>query len=238
MRFLVIKHVVAEGLGMFEKFCYNADIAVDYVELEKGDRFPDLEDYAALWVMGGPMNVKDESDYPWLAEEKALIRKAVQELNLPFMGVCLGAQLLADTLGGEVGAMPVPEVGLLPVHLTEVGQHNPLTTGLSETFKVLQWHGQEVKRLPLGAKLLASSVHCPVQAYAIGSRAFGLQFHSEVTSITVEDWIKIPVYRTDLERTLGSDGCNKLNETVTVQLPKMNREAKIIFDNFLKIVRE
>jgi GMP synthase-like glutamine amidotransferase len=113
MKFLVIKHVVVEGLGVFEQFCHDAGIAVDTVELEKGDSFPQLDGYAALWVMGGPMNVNDEEEFPWLVEEKALIHKAVQTLHLPYMGVCLGAQLLADALGGETKPMLTPEVGLL-----------------------------------------------------------------------------------------------------------------------------
>lgn len=237
MKFLVIKHVVVEGLGVFEQFCHNAGIAVDTVELEKGDSFPDLDGYAALWVMGGPMNVGDEAKFPWLIDEKVLIRKAVQDLQLPYMGVCLGAQLLADALGGEVKPMSVPEVGLLPVALTGAGLNHPLTGGLPETFKVLQWHGQEVKHLPLGATLLASSAHCQVQAYAVGDRAFGLQFHSEATSATVEDWVQIPVYRADLELMLGSTGCNDLKRAVDEQLPIMNHEPKAMFDNFIKIVQ-
>jgi GMP synthase-like glutamine amidotransferase len=237
MKFLVIKHVVVEGLGVFERFCHDAGIAIDTVELEKGDSFPSLEGYAALWVMGGPMNVGDEAAFPWLVEEKALIREAVQELHLPYMGICLGAQLLADALGGEVKSMPMPEVGLLPVSLTEAGLNHPLTAGLPQTLKVLQWHSQAVKQLPMGATLLAASAHCQVQAYAVGNCAFGLQFHSEATNVTVEDWVQIPAYRADLEATLGSTGSEDLRRAVSQQLPVMNREAKVVFDNFLQIVK-
>ncbi|HIK18021.1 MAG TPA: type 1 glutamine amidotransferase [Leptolyngbyaceae cyanobacterium M33_DOE_097] len=237
MKFLVIKHVVAEGLGIFEQFCYEAGISVDVVELEKGDLFPALEKYSALWVMGGPMNVGDTKEYPWLVEEKALIWYAVTELQLPYMGVCLGAQLLADALGGEVGFMPAPEVGLLPINLTDAGYQHPLLQGLPQTYKVLQWHGQEITRLPLGATVLATSPQCQVQAFAVGDRTFGLQFHSEVTEVTVEDWVQIPTYRADLEATLGTTGCEDLKQAVAAQLPTMNQEAKIVFDNFLKIVQ-
>jgi GMP synthase-like glutamine amidotransferase len=236
MKFLVIKHVVVEGLGVFEQFCHDAGIEIDTVELEKGDIFPNLEGYTALWVMGGPMNVGDEVEFPWLVEEKAFIRKAVRELNLPYMGVCLGAQLLADALGGEVKPMSAPEVGLLTVTITPDGLDLPLTAGLPETLNVLQWHGQEVKRLPEGATLIASSAHCQVQAFAVGYCAFGLQFHSEVTDVTVEDWVQIPAYRADLEITLGSTGSDDLKQAVSQHLAVMNREAKIVFDNFLKIV--
>ncbi|MBD3886183.1 type 1 glutamine amidotransferase [Phormidium tenue FACHB-886] len=237
MNFLVIKHVIAEGLGIFEQFCYEAGIIVDVVELEKGDEFPNLEGYSALWVMGGPMNAGDVDDYPWLVEEKMLIRHAVEDLNLPYMGICLGAQLLADTFDGEVGFMPAPEVGLLPIDLTEAGRSHPLMSRLPQTFKVLQWHGQEVTYLPAGATVLASSPQCRIQAFAIGDRTFGLQFHSEVTEVTVEDWVQIPVYRADLEAALGATGCDDLKQAVTAQLPIMNREAKMMFDNFLKIVQ-
>ncbi len=237
MKFLVIKHVVVEGLGIFEQFCHDANIAIDMVELEKGDVFPNLDGYTALWGMGGPMNVGDEAEFPWLVEEKALIRKAVQDIQLPYMGICLGAQLLADALEGKVQPMPIPEVGLLPITLTTPGSHHPLMAGLPETVKVLQWHGQEVKQLPPQAMLLASSEHCQVQAYAVGEYAFGLQFHSEVTDVTVEDWVQISAYSADLELTLGSTGCEALKQAVSQQLLPMNHDAKIIFDNFLEIVK-
>lgn len=238
MKFLVIKHLFVEGLGIFEQFCHNAGITIDTVELEKGDSFPNLHGYSALWVMGGSMNVGDEQEFPWLVQEKALIQQAVKELNLPYMGLCLGAQLLADALGGEIAPMAAPEVGLLDVNLTKEGATHPLMTRLPTTLKVLQWHGQEVKRLPSKATLLASSSHCQVQAYVVGTCAFGLQFHSEVTKSTVEDWVQIPAYRADLELTLGATGCHDLKQAVNERLAIMNREAKIIFENFLQIVKK
>jgi GMP synthase-like glutamine amidotransferase len=123
------------------------------------------------------------------------------------------------------------------VTMTPAGLIHPLMTGLPETLKVLQWHGQEVKRLPLGATLLTSSNHCQVQAYVFGDYAFGLQFHSEATDVTVEEWVQIPAYRADLEVTLGSNGTEDLKQSVDKQLAVMNREAKIVFDNFLQIVK-
>jgi GMP synthase-like glutamine amidotransferase len=120
--------------------------------------------------------------------------------------------------------------------MTSNGLDHPLMAGLPATLNVLQWHGQEVKQLPIGATLLASSSLCQVQAYAVGNCAFGLQFYSEVTDTTVKDWVKISAYRADLEVTLGSTGADDLKQAVNQHLAVMNREAKIVFNNFLKIL--
>ena len=101
----------------------------------------------------------------------------------------------------------------------------------------IQWHEQEVKQLPSAATLLASSEHCRVQAFAVGEYAFGLQFHSEVTDVTVEDWGQIPAYYADLARMLGFTGSDMLKLAVSQQLPIMNHDAKTVFDNFLRIVK-
>ena len=173
--------------AFLKQFCHEEAIAIETVELEKGDAFPTLDGVDALWVMGGPMNVSEEHAFPWLIDEKALIRQAVGERQLPYMGICLGAQLLANALGGTVAPMVMPEVGVLPITLTPAGKIHPITAGLPETRQVLQWHGQAVQQLPANATLLASSVLCPIQAYAVSDRAFGLQFHTEVTAATVTD---------------------------------------------------
>jgi len=238
MKFLVIKHVLVEGLGAFARWCERAGIAVDLVELERGETLPDPQNYQAVWVMGGPMNVADEADYPWLRTEKAWIRRVVQDVQIPYMGVCLGAQLLADALGGEVGAMSAPEVGLGQVYLTKPAVEHPLMRGLPERFLALHWHGQEVKTLPAQGLLLASSDDCRVQAYAVGAYAFGIQFHSEVEAQTVWDWSPLPAYRSALEQVLGATGCEPLAEAVTAKLPVMTPIAEQLFANFCAIVRQ
>jgi hypothetical protein len=109
--------------------------------------------------------------------------------------------------------------------------------GLPAMLNVLQWHSQEVTQLPAGSTLLASSAHCQVQAYAVGDCAFGLQFHSEATDLTVENWVQIPAYRADLEVALGATGADDLKQAVSPYLAAMNGNAKIVFDNFLKIMK-
>jgi len=238
MKFLVIKHVLVEGLGAFAPWCERAGIAVDFVELERGETLPNTLNYQAIWVMGGPMNVADEAEYPWLRTEKQWIRQVVQDLQIPYMGVCLGAQLLADACGGQVGAMSAPEVGLGSVYLTKSAAEHPLLRGLPERFLALHWHGQEVKTLPAQGLLLASSDHCRVQAYAVGAYAFGIQFHSEVEAQTVTDWSQLPEYQLALDQALGETGCETLAEAVAAALPVMTPIAEQLFDNFCAIVQQ
>ncbi len=230
MRLLVIKHTPTEGAGIFAKFCQDQGIDLDVIELQAGDQFPPLGDYAGLLVMGGVMNVGDEAEYPWLREEKRYIRTAVNELHKPYLGVCLGAQLLADALGGEVGAMPQREIGVYAITLNAAGLNSMPTKGMPREFKTLQWHGQEVRRLPENATLLASSPLCQVQAFSVNDHAFGIQFHQEVDQATIDQW------RDDLVEAVGSAECDRIYQELAQELPHINQTAKVLFDNFLQVV--
>jgi GMP synthase-like glutamine amidotransferase len=230
MRFLVIKHATTEGAGIFAKFCQDQGIALDVISLQAGDRFPPAADYAGLLVMGGAMNVGDEAEYPWLIEEKKYIRSAVNELRKPYLGVCLGAQLLGDALGGEVGAMPQREIGIYAVALNQMGLNALPTKGMPSQFKTLQWHGQEVRRLPENATLLASSPLCNVQAFSVNNHAFGIQFHHEIDQETIDQW------RDDLAETVGTAECDRIYQELVQELPTINQTAKVLFNNFLQVV--
>ena len=235
MKFLVIKHTVSEGFGIYEQFCLDAGFQVDYVEMEKGDRFPNPQDYDGLWVMGGPMNVEDVDYCPWIPDELAFIRTAVKDVGLPYLGTCLGAQMLAAATGGRVGRMELPEIGLFPVVLNEQGRSHPLLNGLPAQPQVFQWHGQAVQEIPPGATLLASSPGCTVQAYSVGDRAFGLQFHSEVTPAVMDRWVSKPSYCAELENAIGESGRIEFHQAVHQAATEMQRDARQIFENFVAI---
>jgi GMP synthase-like glutamine amidotransferase len=206
------------------------------VELDAGDAIPDLDDFDLLVVMGGPMDVWQENIHPWLAPEQASIRHWVRDLRRPLLGICLGHQLLAASLGGKVGLMTRSEIGLGDVQLTDAGRQDPLFAGFSSRTQTFQWHGAEVSKLPEGAEILAANSTCPVQAFRWGRHAYGLQYHVEITASTVGEWSAIPEYRAGLVRTLGADGASQLDKAVTRELPRLQASARRLNDNVVKIV--
>ena len=238
MRILVLQHIDAEHPGILREFMAEDGVRWDAVELDEGDPIPPLDGYDAMVVMGGPMDVWEEDVHPWLVPEKAVIAEAVREREMPFLGVCLGHQLLADALGGEVGAMASPEVGILDVELTEDGRRDPVIGSVPATFKALQWHGAEVTRLPAGAVALARSPVCPVQAFRVGDSAFGIQYHVELTSTTVHEWGVIPEYAASLEQTLGAGGLERMQQGASAHMDEFNENARRLYDAFAAVVRE
>jgi GMP synthase-like glutamine amidotransferase len=233
MRILVFQHIACEHPGIFRDFLAADGIAYDAVELDAGEKIPSLDRYDALWVMGGPMDVWEEDRHPWLIAEKAAIREAIVERNLPYFGLCLGHQLLAAALGGEVGKMKMPEVGILDIELTEAGRADPLMAGLPPRQQALQWHGAEVTKLPAGAVVLASSPLCHAQALRVGERAYGLQYHVELTDRTVPEWGEVPAYAQSLDATLGKGALPRLEKQAAALMPQFNATARCLYDNFM-----
>ena len=192
LRLLVFQHIECEHPGILRSFLRQDGIEWDAVELDAGEPIPELENYDALWVMGGPMDVWDVEEHPWLVAEKAAIRRWVNELKKPYLGLCLGHQLLADALGGTCGPQRPPEIGILDISLTRDGQQDPLFEGLPVQQKCLQWHSVAVAQTPENTTVLASSDICCVQALRVGDNAWSMQYHVEVEEDTVDNWGAIP----------------------------------------------
>ena len=234
MKILVLQHAACEHPGEFRRFLAEDGHEWVPVELDAGETPPTLDGFDALWVMGGPMDVWEEEAHPWLAGEKALIREAVEERGMPFLGLCLGHQLLACALGGECGKSEVPEIGVLPVQQTEMGAESIFLDNLPEVFHSLQWHSAEVIRLPEGATVLATSPDCAVQAMSWGPRALSMQFHLEVEADTVENWVAIEAYREALEAAFGPGGVDRLAADCAARLADFNTIAERVYMNWLQ----
>jgi GMP synthase (glutamine-hydrolysing) len=232
MRVLVLQHIACEPPGVFEEVLRERGHELVRVELDEGEPLP-AGTWDAIVAMGGPMSVNDEDDCPWLAGEKAAIAGHVRA-GRPFWGSCLGAQLLAAALGARVYAGPAPEVGVLAVELTGEGRTDPVTGSLPPSIATLQWHGDTFD-LPDGAVLLASSPAYAHQAYRVGTVAYAVQFHVEVTEAMGEEWATVPAYAEYADRVLGPGGSDRLLVEFRAGSPSMQEHARTMFERWCEL---
>ena len=234
-RILVFKHMASQNPGVFRDFANDHDIEFCEIDLHAGDQIPDISQFDGLWSMGGSMNVWEE-EYPWLAEEKQAIHHAVSELAMPFFGICLGHQLLAEAMGGRVGRANNYEVGLFDVCPTLEGQDHPLLHGLAAPETWVNVHMAEVKEIPKGAIILAESDRCKVHMMQIGKSAFSCQFHPEVCHTTFNGWMGIPGVPQLIDNLLGTDGAKAFKSSIASHLPSHNAAARRLLANWCRLV--
>ncbi len=234
-RVLVFQHVSYCPLETFGACLAGDGIDPVIVELDKGQAIPDLDPFDVLIVLGGPMDVWETESHPWLIPEKDAVRHWVATLDRPMLGICLGHQLLADALGGEVSRSQTPEAGVSDILLSETGRKHPLMQGFGQSKQAINFHGCEVTRLPAGGVNLASTVDCVNGAFSAGSAAFGIQYHAEATDTLVNEWFEHEAARALAEQLHGPDGVTHVRQRVVGAMPDLKRNAERLYRNFMRI---
>ena len=210
------------------------------IELDEGEKIPDeLNQFDAMLCMGGPMDTWMEKDYPWLIEEKNKIKEFVVDLKKPYLGFCLGCQLLGEVVGGKVSKSKNPEIGMLNIEFSKNKNNDLLFTNFPEKITSLQWHSYEVQELENNKDitLLASSPETKYQIFKYKNHAYGIQFHIEVRKTTVGEWGCVPEYKTALEKQLGEGALEKFDKDSQKHMSSMNNYSQILYENFKKLIK-
>ncbi len=239
MNILVLQHIAIEDPGYIKDLMLADGFQLTQIELDEGERIPeDLSGYDAMLCMGGPMDTWMEDEYPWLIEEKRRIREWVVVMGKPFLGFCLGCQLLGEVLGGEVVQSDPPEIGVLDIKMTPQTADDALFSDYPQTIKAVQWHSYEVRGLESNpdVTVLGSSDTTRFQIFKYRQHAYAVQFHVEVRSDTVMEWGCVPEYKSALESSLGADALATFDQTARDNMAEMNRLAALLYENFKKLL--
>ena len=239
MKIIVLQHIKIEDPGYIKDLMLNDNVDLTTIELDEGEKIPqDLSNYDAMFCMGGPMDTWMEKDYPWLIDEKKRIKEFVVDLKKPYLGFCLGCQLLGEVIGGKVVRSNQPEIGMLDVKFSENKNNDSLFFEFPEKITSLQWHSYEVQELENNkdVTLIASSPETKFQIFKYKNHAYGIQFHIEIKHTTVGDWGCVPEYKSALENQLGPGALEKFDQQAEANMPSLNKYSQILYNNFKKLV--
>ena len=236
---LVLQHIPIETPGYLLDLMKIDKFNITTIELDQGEKIPDnLSSYDAMFCMGGPMDTWMEETYPWLIDEKNKIKEYVINLKKPYLGFCLGCQLLGEVLGGQVVKSNPPEIGILDINMTKNKNSDLLFSEYPKKIKALQWHSYEVIELEKNndVKILASSPTTKYQIFKYMDHAYGIQFHIEIKEDTVSQWSCVPEYEKALEDSLGKGALKIFDQNAKINMKSMNTSAEILYKNFKKII--
>ena len=235
MEAIVLQHIKIEDPGYIKDLMLADKWKLTTIELDEGDKIPkNLNQFDAMFCMGGPMDTWMEEEYPWLIEEKKKIKEFVINLNKPFLGFCLGCQLLGEIVGGKVIKSQPSEIGMLDINFSDNKEEDIIFSSFPNKIKALQWHSYEVIGLENNRNitLLASSPTTKYQIFKYKNHAYAIQFHIEIKKTTVSDWGCVTEYKSALEKQLGEGALEKFDQEAKANMKQMNNYSKILYTKF------
>ena len=236
---IILQHISIETPGYILDLMDQDNFNLTTIELDQGEKIPsNLNQFDGMFCMGGPMDTWMEKEYPWLIEEKNKIKEFVVNLEKPYLGFCLGCQLLGEILGGNVVKSMPPEIGILDILMNSSFSNDHLFGEFNPSFKALQWHSYEVQDLEknYNVTLLGSSPTTKYQIFKYKNHAYGIQFHIEIKDNTVSQWGCVPEYEKALEDSLGKGALKKFDLKAQENMKLMNVNAENLYKNFKKIL--
>ena len=236
---IILQHISIETPGYILDLMDQDNFNLTTIELDQGEKIPsNLNQFDGMFCMGGPMDTWMEKEYPWLIEEKNKIKEFVVNLEKPYLGFCLGCQLLGEILGGNVVKSTHPEIGILDILMDSRYSNDHLFGEFNSSFKALQWHSYEVQGLESNnnVTLLGSSPSTKYQIFKYKNHAYGIQFHIEIKDNTVSQWGCVPEYEKALEDSLGQGALEKFDQKAQDNMKTMNFNAENLYNNFKKIL--
>ena len=239
MKILVLQHIKIEDPGHIKDLMVADGIDITTIELDEGEKIPnDLSVFDGMFCMGGPMDTFMEDDFNWLVGEKKAIGEYVLNLKKPFLGFCLGCQLLGEVLGGKVVQSKPPEIGVLDIDISEQAINDPVFNFLPNKIKALQWHSYEVQGLEKNqnVNIIGSSPTTKYQIFGYNNHAYGIQFHLEIRKSTVDDWAAVPEYKNALEQSLGQEALPHMKKEVNEEIDNMMAQCNQLYQNFISII--
>ena len=239
MKIISLQHIAIEDPGTFKDFLLADGHELTTIQLDEGENIPsNLDEFDAMLCMGGPMDTFMEDEFNWLVGEKKAIGEYVLNLKKPFLGFCLGCQLLGEVLGGKVVQSNPPEIGVLDIDVSDQAITDPVFNFLPSKIKALQWHSYEVQGLESNPNIniIGSSPTTKYQIFGYNNHAYGIQFHLEIRKSTVDDWAAVPEYKNALEQSLGQEALPHMKKEVNEEIDNMMAQCNQLYQNFISII--
>jgi GMP synthase (glutamine-hydrolysing) len=233
-KLLVFQHVAHEILGTLNPLFKNAGFRIRYVNFRRHpDAQPSLNGYQGLVVLGGPMSVYQTDEYPNLITEIRLIQQAIDH-QIPVLGICLGAQLIAKALGANVKRNGEKEIGWYPVSLTEEGRDDPVLRHFADKEHIFQWHGDTFE-IPANALRLVCSPRCENQAFRYGENVYAFQFHLEVDEPMIKRWLRVPIMKREIEAMKGKIDPEMILRETPIYIGQLKELSYHTYTEFIKL---